>query len=246
MVLASPIQQRERYISWAIPFAVASKCLESVENQNTGLVLYDFPQWIKRIDSQISRKTSVHGLAAVIKDKMSETFAFLPQVIASGAFDKDDACNGPLLIEYVVAGFEGAVPVLLSVYLEADWEKKTVGTPQLLSLCESAPTRCIGVGGATEAVKAYRDIKSDAFMHLRDDYLPKELSAYASNIPLTLNQATTIVGCFLEMEVNAEPKAVGFPLTIITIPKGGMAGMTATVLKGSRSLCSGRDDKAEQ
>ncbi len=52
--------------------------------------------------------------------------------------------------------------------------------------------------------------------------LPAECAAFTSGKNLTLEQASNMIRALLAVEAEANPERVGFPLTIVTIPKSGV------------------------
>lgn len=76
----------------------------------------------------------------------------------------------------------------------------------------------MGAFGQHVAITQIGDAKSDAHRKATTR-LPLEYRIFDAGKELTLGQAGDVVRVFLGIEAEANPKFVGFPLTVVTIPK---------------------------
>ncbi len=205
---------------------VADIYLESVERKDDGAKLYDFQTWVKKIDSSAENKVSVSALTDLIKDQMTATFAFAIDQIKNGSLTKEKAASSGIdtyLIQYVIAGYEKGVPTVYSVTLMPDWGSKTAKGPfvdPLKELKGQKPNSHIlwrgqGLGIQPVFVTETEEHKDFAAR------VPVECRALQSDEDLTLNQASNVVRSLLGIEAKANPVFVGFPITVVTVPKAG-------------------------
>jgi hypothetical protein len=220
---------------------------QTAKSGDTGTVLYDFPSWAKQIDKNTSAKVSVSELATIINNQVTSTFAFAIQAIKSGQMTKDKALASGVdayLIQYIVAGYEKGIPTVYSITLMPDWDTKTVNGPfkVLLNPEEGQNSnshifyRGRGVG-IREAMATNSETQKELAARI-----PIEFRLLSTGKDLTLNQAANVVRAFLGIEAETEPSYVGFPITLVTIPKLGY-GWIRTYKRDDRALSRLSDGK---
>jgi hypothetical protein len=114
-----------------------------------------------------------------------------------------------------------SVPTIYSVGLYIDWEHKNVVGPNRVLIQPEKGQRTdsrMGAFGQHVAITQIGDAKSDAHKKATTR-LPLEYRIFDAGKDLTLGQAGDVVRVFLGIEAEANPKFVGFPLTVVTIPK---------------------------
>lgn len=204
-------------------YVVADIYTEHAESNDSGTVLYDFPAWAKIIDSKIRSDTTPEALSRIIEDEMPRTFSFAVEGIKSGAIKKGDAGLEDILIRYVVAGYESGVPAIYSIWFDIDWNQKTVIGPQRILVQPEQGQRAdsrFGGFGQNIALSQLKDTQSDAYKKALAK-IPLECQTINARKELTLKQASNFVRALLAIEAEANPKSVGFPITVVTIPKIG-------------------------
>lgn len=206
--------------------AVADLYAENSKSADGATTLYDFPVWIRQIDHNTSPKVSVNEMTDIIKDQMTGTFAFAIDAIKRGAMTKEKAIVmgvDAYLVQYIIVGYENGIPTVYSLTLMPDWDTKSVNGPfkVLLNPEEGQNTNSRmfwrGQGVALKQI-ATADTKEQKELAAR---IPFEFQALRNGKDLTLNQASNVARALLGIEAKANPKFVGFPITVMTIPKIG-------------------------
>jgi hypothetical protein len=207
-------------------YALADIYLEHAESNGSGTVRYDFPSWVKEIDKQTDAKVSVSGLTRIIENQMTATFAFAIDAIKSGQLTSEQAVAVGVdvyLAQYVIAGYEEGIPFVHSLTLMPDWNTKTVNGPFDVSLEEKKGERrdsYIGWRGQGISLSQISTADSKEQKELAAK-IPVEFSTVRDGNDLTLHQASNVVRAMFGMESKANPHYVGFPITVVTIPKIG-------------------------
>ena len=202
---------------------VADSYTESAKVSGGTTTLYDFPTWIEVIDSKIRSNTTVEALSLIIKDEMPRSFSFAIEGIKSGAIKKSDPGVEDILIRYIVAGYESGIPTIYSIWFGIDWDQKTVIGPQRVLVQPEQRQRAdsrFGAFGQHVALNQLGDTQSDVHKKAVAK-LPLEYQTLAAGKDLTLKQASNFVRGLLAIEAVANPQNVGFPITVVTIPKVG-------------------------
>ena len=205
---------------------VADIYTESGKADNGATKDYDFPLWIKQIDSNTSPKVSVSGMTEIISNQMTSTFAFAIGAIERGVLTKEKAAAMGVeayLVQYVVAGYENGIPTVYSLTLMPDWDTRCVNGPLKVLLNpekgQNTNSRIFwrGQGVGLKQVKV-ADTTEHKELAAR---IPVEFQVIGNGKDLTLDQASTVVRALLGIEAKANPKLVGFPITVVTVPRIG-------------------------
>jgi|HubBroStandDraft_2_1064218.scaffolds.fasta_scaffold06667_5 hypothetical protein len=221
-------------------YIVADIYAEHVKLTDTGAVLYDFPVWIKQIDQHTHAELSMGRLTEIIKNQMPTTFAFAIKAIETGEFTKGQAVADGVdayLIQYVIAGYQNGIPTVYSLTLMPDWDTKTVNGPFQGLLKEENGQRAdsyIGWRGRGVGIQSamVADTKEQKELSAK---IPVEFLAVGTGKDLTLHQASNVARALLGIEAEANPQYVGFPITVVTIPKIG-CGFVRTYKKDVPTL----------
>jgi len=211
---------------------VADIYAETAKLKNTGTVLYDFPAWIEKIDKETNADVSVNGLADIISDQVTKTFSFAIDAIKNGQMTRDQAKTAGVdtyLVQYVIAGYDNRMPAVYSITLMPDWDAKIVNGPFKVPLKEEKGERADshvlwrGQGiGIAQAMIADTDEQKELATRI-----PIELPIAAARKDLTMQQASNVIRALLGVEAKANPRYVGLPFTVITVPRTG-GGTVAT------------------
>jgi len=205
---------------------VADIYTESMKASDTGALVYDFPSWIKQIDDQTDDNVSVHQLVATIKNQMPTAFAYAIGAIQSGKMTKEDAAKfgaDQYLVQYVIAGYEKGVPLVYSLTLMPDWDTKTVKGPFQVLLKKGEPQNAglyYGWRGRGIAIAPIRTADTEEQREF-DARIKPERKIINSGKSLTTGHLSNVVRVLLEMEATANPRYVGLPFTVVSIPKIG-------------------------
>jgi hypothetical protein len=206
---------------------IAGLGLEHVNSKDTGRTLYDFPTWVNQIRKNVNSKMSIEGLVPIVENEARTALAFMRNDIESGKLTKDQAIKyriDPVTVEYVIGGYEGAIPRVIAITLKPDWQAKTLAGPSREPVDptkegDSVDSYICWFGRHSAIEKsAIADSEEQKEFAAR---VPVELAAIVAKHHLTLNQASNVVRAFLGMQSKAEQEFVGFPMTVVTIPKSG-------------------------
>ena len=80
----------------------------------------------------------------------------------------------------------------------------------------------MGTFGENLAISEVGNTQSKAYQKVAAD-IPVESQIMSTGRDLTLDQASNVVREFVGIESEQNPQRVGFPITIVTIPKTGRA-----------------------
>jgi hypothetical protein len=201
---------------------------ETAKASDTGRILYAFPRWVSEIDKKTIAKVSVTELSTIIKNDIPSTFKFLIDMINSGQVTEENARSNGLepdsyIVQYIVAGYERGGAVVHQITLLPDWEKHTVKDVSDVLLY---PKQGKGTNPYLQSLGQHKGIdgiqiaNSDQQRELRTR-IPLEFGIMLNGGTFNLQQASNAVRSILAIEIEAEPDRVGFPITVITVPKVG-------------------------
>jgi hypothetical protein len=202
-------------------------CLGNERVQRSdGLLVYDFPTWISEIDKRMSAKISVRKLADEIKKQVPIAFAAFAASIKTGNVTKEKypsiTAEG-YFIEYVVVGFEKGKPTGYRIFVKINWDSKSFEAPQQVPLeMNSGPRRNLWVDaeGFKGAIDKVSSANSEQYKKLALR-VPREAPAVRVGDYLSLDESSNVVRALLGMEAEGEPKTVGFPITVVSVPVDG-------------------------
>jgi hypothetical protein len=116
-------------------YAIACIGLENFAPGPQEPVVYEFQDWVKGIEAQISNNASVSTVADIVERESTKTFTEVIQVEAlmrSGAIKRSDALNR-FLVQFVVSGFDNGIAVLIESSYELDWEHNRLIGPKRIN-----------------------------------------------------------------------------------------------------------------
>ena len=208
---------------------VADLYYESAKAPGGSALLYDFPTWVRQLDDSTDADISLSGLVEVIKKQMASTFSFASEAIKNGKLKKgqDWGVEG-YIVQYVVAGYENGVPLVYSLALMPDWDAKTVNGPFEVVLKKGGPRNTAlewgwrGRGTGLNLISTANTEPQREF----NDKLKAELDLTHSGHCLTSEQLSKVARTMLAIETKYDPRYVGFPLTVIALPKNGNGTVT--------------------
>jgi hypothetical protein len=205
---------------------VADINIERSQATNSGAILYDFPSWIREINKKTNDDLSITELMRIIKEECPVAFGDISEELRTG-LTQDDARNRglktDLLVQYPIAGYDRGVPLATAVTLNIDWEHHSLAVPEQVSIypekIDSAhPYLYVFTGhSGIEHLKIAdsKERKESA------DRVPVEYRIIEEHGELTLKQASNVIRAMLAIDAEADPTEVGFPLTVVTIPRSG-------------------------
>jgi hypothetical protein len=188
--------------------------------------LYDFLTFIGEIDKQTHSNLSVTELTRIIKEQCPKAFAFLNDYLRTHTEDQARKIGlGPVAVKYVIAGFENGRPLVRDVTLIIDWQTHTLQNPVEFPLYPEEAQGShrpyvdlfSGGGGMQPAIKEPDSKERKEFIAR----VPVEFQIMESHGEFTGDQASNVIRALLSIDAKADPTKVGFPLTIVTIPRAG-------------------------
>jgi hypothetical protein len=208
---------------------VADLYYESAKAPGGNAVLYDFPTWVRQIDDSTDADISLSGLVKVIKKQMPSTFNWASEAIKNGKLTKgqDWGVEG-YLVQYVVAGYENGVPLVYSLTLMPDWNARTVNGPFEVVLKKGEPKNTAfewGWRGRGTGLNLVNTANSEAQREFNGK-IKAELDLTHSGHCVTTEHLSNVARAMLAIETKYDPRYVGFPLTVIALPKNGDGTVT--------------------
>ncbi len=202
-----------------------------------GAVVYDFPTWVRQIDDSTDANISLSGLVEVIKKQMASSFSWASEAIKNGKMKKgQDWGVDQYLVQYVIAGYENGVPLVYSLTLMPDWNAKTVNGPFEVVLKKGAPNTAFNFGwrGRGTGLNLINTANSGPQQEFNDS-TRADLDLTHSGHCVTPEHLSNLARAMLAIETRYDPHYVGFPLTVIALPKNG-DGTVTTYESNSPSL----------
>ena len=194
-----------------------------------GTVVYDFPTWVRQIDDSTDANISVSGLVEVIRKQMPSAFSWASEAIKNGKMKKgQDWGVDQYLVQYVIAGYENGIPLVYSLTLMPDWNAKTVNAPFEVVLKKGGPrnsTYDFGWRGRGTGLKLINTANSGPQQEF-NDRTRADLDLTHSGHCLTAEHLSNVARTMLAIETEYDPRYVGFPLTVIALPKNGDGTVT--------------------
>jgi hypothetical protein len=190
--------------------------------------LYDFQTWIKDIDKQTDAEISVTGLTEFIKNQMRTTFAFEIYWFETSKITREQAPSNidPRIVHYIIAGYEKGVPVAYSLTLDLNWETHFVDGPTQLPFQGPRDhsldlSYCLFVGQQVGLSRIFEQGTKEQKEYLARIPVESRILNRGASESLTLKQASNVARALLGIEAEANPRKVGVPITVVTIPQVG-------------------------
>jgi hypothetical protein len=194
--------------------------------RSDGIVFYDFPIWISKVDKSLSTKISVRDLADKIKQQVTVTFAPFAVGVKAGEITKEKfptAFSSDYLVQYIAAGFDKGKPIAYKVSVKINWKSKSIEAPEQVPLGMNKGlfgNLWIDPEGINDAVTEIGSSNSEQYKKFASR-VPREALAVKARDYLSLDGASNVVRAYLGMETEAHPRLVGFPITVVTVPADG-------------------------
>lgn len=198
--------------------------LERLSNSATR-VDYDFRNWALAIQAGLSSTATFTEFENKVVVQSQKTLKGLD--IQNGMknsefrrkFETKDT-----LVEYVIAGYEGSTPKLVTIRYAFDWLNEKLSPPIITDLSprEPHPDFAFAVEGINSAVAQILDQSSSSYRKCVV-YAGPITDKFLSMTPLTLSEASLLVRAFMRIEAEADPSEVGKPISLVTLPRQGAA-----------------------
>jgi hypothetical protein len=198
-------------------FAVASLGQADIRS---GLVHYNFLQWIKDIQTRLRRDVSVDELASIVETESVNEFGTFDSVLERGLIvQKVPFENCESFIQYVIAGFQDNQPRIYTITFDIDWNHKKLIGPKKTRLLIDMPLYFFG---AKEALLNLTNPDSFAYKQAMID-TPKEFRAFLAGPATDLNEYIVLSRILVGIEEKTNPNEVGGDIRLIKILPNGVA-----------------------
>jgi hypothetical protein len=204
-------------------------------------IQYNFNTWARTtIEDKLNEHSTVEQLAALVAEEAYRVFApmngHLPDYV------KPDRV---VVAEYIVAGYDASVPKLYTVKLTSNHTLNKIVPPKPTLVYPSPGHEhddwVVGQSGEWH-VWAHVEPESDNAKKFAG-IIPSEFKVLQeSDKPqLTMGQAINVAHVTIDLEIEASPSDVGYPITIVAVPKYGepFVKTYSTKLTAPRKASSG-------
>ncbi len=216
---------------------------EKADNPFNGHVYYDFHSWIDDIEQKARQDVTVAQLSTIIRDSIPGAFKFLSDAIKRGQItQRDFEYPDADLAEYFIAGYENGRPVVHVVYFRPDWVGKGLTVPKDKVIYPNDETyskplwskpyiRVFGMNAGLYEIK----VPGSKERRELESRVPIEVGMIDKGDSFSLKQASNTIRSLLAIEMETDSHDVGFPVTVITVPRLGMPHVS-TFLKDAYPL----------
>jgi len=189
--------------------------------------IYDPEDWILETGKEFQSTTSVTEFANKVKAKVALTFANFDELIKHGIVTPEGFKNP--IISYVIAGFDGNSTAVYTIDMNADWEHSTMFPPILQfkyprTVFNGKYPYLLFLGSSIAANQI--STRQGYFYDKALGIAPNELRILSEGKDFSIAQAAKLLHTFIQLEGEANPRAVGPPIRIITLPSGGKPTVT--------------------
>jgi hypothetical protein len=208
-------------------FAVACIGSEKIEVGTT--VAYDFQNWIKRVDSQISRNSSVLTVVDIVERESAKTFKEtipIGSMMRTGAI-KHAQYTDKFVAQFVIAGFDHAVAYIVEVNYEYDWEKnRVVGPNRIVNLPQDGTDTGVYFNGERTDIYSDRLVDPNSYAHKRMEVLaPTAFHKILSVKATEQGEAIRAVRALIGIEAECRPVTVGNGSNVAILPSVGVGSV---------------------
>lgn len=189
------------------------------------IVTYNFPSWVRGIESQISSNTSVLMLVNMVERESAKTFRQtvpIEAMMRTGALKHAQAID-KFLVQFVVSGFDHGVVTLIEVNYELDWQKNLlIGPNRVVSLPNDGIDIALYLNGLREAIDTDKLRDPNSYAHKRMEALvPTAFKKILASQPTGRIEAVRAVRALITIEAEVEPRTVGSGAAVVILPSIG-------------------------
>jgi len=204
-------------------------CIGLEKSHSGSILVYDFPEWINRVEVQMTPTTSALQLAAIVEKESSHTLTEtvpIEKMMKDGRLKHSKELDS-LLVQYIIAAFDNGLPTIIQVYYKFDWAgKHLIGPTQEVEIPDDKGTN-IGVytSGRTCGISNITDPSTYGYksMTILAPTAFKKMIALHATLP---DEGIQAARAMIDTEANAEPTYVGKGSTIILLPVTGDGTVT--------------------
>jgi hypothetical protein len=189
---------------------------------------YDFPDWIKEVESRIPSTASVFQLVGVIEKESTRTFTETIPVesqMKDGELKYSDELNG-FFVQYVVAGFDQGAPIVIEVNYRLDWTKDRLIGPTRNILPVRGANTGVYLGGKQDGFEKLNDPKSYAYIRMTALAPVAFKKIRFADPKISPAEAIQAVRAFIAVQAAVNPNSVGSGATVVSLPAVGRGSVT--------------------
>jgi hypothetical protein len=203
------------------------------------IVTYNFPTWIRGMESQISPNSSVAMLTDIIERESAKTFSTtvpIEHMMKAGTLKHIKSLD-KYLVQFEVAGFDHGVVSVIEISYELDWKNGVlIGPRPHVNL----PHDGIDIGlyscGQYSSIGTDKLTNSNSYARKRMNILaPSAFKKVLASVQTSESEAVLVVRALITIESEVEPTKVGSGSTVVVVPVNG----DGTVTEYERSLTLG-------
>jgi hypothetical protein len=183
---------------------------------------YSSERFIHDVRSQASAVFSLERIADIMRANLISEFRDFDVVPKSGSL-KPEHLPPPHdeITIFEIAGFDGQSAHVYRVEVDIDWKSLAHVVPPIKTLYPDARKNLsLFVTGYHDVALELRKPTSSTARKFAQD-LPAEYAALVGDLYLSPSQMVALARRLVELEIERNPAAVGYPVTVITIPLNG-------------------------
>jgi hypothetical protein len=187
----------------------------------------NIPYSAGRIITEVRREFSplftTAKLADLIRNKLITAFAGFDVLLNSGSL-RPEMLPPPhdLLTEFTIAGFDGETAHVYSVGVDINWRSLSHAVEPIRPIYPGIRKNLsLTIAGHSDAIVELWNNRSGIAARQLEATLPLEYGALQGDRDLEIDHMTILARALVILQIQRSPQAVGYPLTVITIPKSG-------------------------
>jgi hypothetical protein len=209
--------------------AVLIKNRFAVSHNGLRSLFKNSPYSVERIFGELERDVSpsftVSKVADLIRDKLNAEFAGFDVLLKSGRFGREQMPPPQdVITRFNVAGYDGPVAHIYTITIGVDWNALVVSPAVVESVYPQRARNNLTpyIVGSVVGISELFNINSATYGREHKS-MPVEIEALAMDRDLDVPGMGRLAHRMVALEIESNPQTVGYPIKVITIPKGGRA-----------------------
>jgi hypothetical protein len=195
---------------------------ERRDKTNRTRVAFSSDQVISEVQREASPMLTVAGVADMIRTKLISEFLNFDILPRSGSF-RPEYIPAPhvIITELSVAGYDGQSPHVYEIAVEMDWAAHAHRVPPVRSQYpDQRKNLSLYITGSNSGILELLDHNSATFQAATAT-MPTEITALNQDRDLGVPGMVVLARGLVAIEVNRDPQHVGYPFTVVSVPKRG-------------------------
>lgn len=184
---------------------------------------YSVDRMIRELQRDVSPALTMAKIADLIRDKLAAQFDGFDIHLKSGRFRREHLSPpGDEITRFIIAGYDGQTPHIYAITIGIDWKRLAVTPPVAQSRYPQPQRKNLTqyIVGSTIGISELFDIKSATYARERKA-MPVEIDALVADRDLDIAGMARLARRMVALEIEYHPQTVGYPIKLITMPKGG-------------------------